>query len=461
MDIVGQKRGLRMQKENIDVSQYLNKPIECECGRTHFAGIKTLEISKGALDKVASIVKEGGFKKPFVISDCNTQAIAGDAVLRQLAAAEIPHSSFVFADSSLSPDEEAVGRLLMHYDPTCDLIIGVGAGTINDVCRFFSYQLGIQYYIVATAPSMDGYASSVAPLIKNNLKTTFECHAPTAIIADLDILAEAPKEMIAAGFGDVVGKYSCLADWKLSSIINDEYYCQRVADLTRRSLERTVELREGIAKGDRDAIEELMKALVLSGVAISYVGNSRPASGCEHHIAHFWEMRMLWEGREPVFHGTKVGIAAGLVSHLYHYLREENVNLEELQQITTPSAEVWAADVERVFSQGAAEIFALEERAGKNDPERHRMRLESIAANWGEIRQALELVPSPDWVTQLLEDVDAPVRPGDVEIDKEVVHDALLYAKEIRDRYTLLQLLWDLDLLKKFAQRLMSNSYYF
>ena len=446
-----------MQNGKLDVVTFLNKPIACECGKTHFAGIRTLEISKGAVEKVAVIVKDGGYKKPFVVSDRNTQAIAGATVLQNLIDAEIPHSSFVFADSKLVPDEAAIGRLLMNYDPTCDLIIGVGAGTINDVCRFLSYQLGMQYYIVATAPSMDGYASSVAPLIKNNLKTTFECQAPTAIIADLDILAEAPREMIAAGFGDVVGKYSCLADWKLSAIINDEYYCSRVADLTRRSLEKTVELRAGIANGDRDAIEELMKALLLSGVAISYVGNSRPASGSEHHIAHFWEMRMLWEGKEPIFHGTKVGIAFMLVSQLYDYLRTTEVNLQALQDVQTPSLETWTAAVERVFSHGAAEIISLEEKAGKNDPERHQKRLESIVTNWGEIRQALELVPTPDCVRQLLESVHAPVYPADVEFEQLLVHDALLYAKEIRNRYTVLQLLWDMGLLQQFARKLVAS----
>ncbi len=449
------KRGLMMNSDKVDLVHYLNNPVECSCGRTHFAGIEFVEIGDEALDKVASIVRNAGYQKPFVIADCNTQKIAGEVVLEKLSKEGIPASSFVFDDPALSPNESALGTLLMNFDPTCDLILGVGSGTINDLSRFFSYQLGMQYFIVATAPSMDGYASSVAPLLKNNLKTTFECHVPKAIVADLDILSKAPVEMIAAGFGDVLGKYTCLADWQLSAIINDEYYCDRVAALTRHSLEKTIGLRKGIASGDKKAIGELMETLILSGVAISYVGNSRPASGSEHHLAHFWEMRLLWGGRSHVLHGTNVGIGTVLILQLYQYLLQENLDPKTFESIQAPLSDTWSADIERVFLEGASEVLALEEKARKNDLELHKDRLAAIAQNWDQILQTLATVPSPAEARALLAEVHAPFEPAHVGIEPQLVSDALLFAKEIRARYTVLQLLWDLNLLRNFAGRIV------
>ena len=318
-----------------------------------------------------------------------------------------------------------------------------------------SHRLSLPYYIVATAPSMDGYASTVAPLIRNNLKTTFECHAPYAIIADLDVVAKAPREMVAAGYGDVLGKYTCLADWKLSAIINGEYYCERVAGLTRQSLERTIELSEGIAQGDAQAIGELMETLILSGIAMSYVGNSRPASGSEHHLAHFWEMRLLWEGRQPVLHGTKVGISTTYILKLYHYLLNEKLNPEYFQGLNPPISENWVTEIRRVFLDATPEILLLEEKEKKNDPILHRERLKSIITHWGEILETLQTVPSPEMAIELLHSVHAPTDPSQVGIESQLVYDAILYAKEIRPRYTILQLLWDLDLLSTFAKRIV------
>lgn len=346
----------------------------------------------------------------------------------------------------------------MNFDPTCDLILGVGSGTINDLSRFFSYQLGLQYFIVATAPSMDGYASSVAPLLKNNLKTTFECHVPKAIIADLDILTKAPTEMIAAGFGDVLGKYTCLADWQLSAVINNEYYCERVASLTRHSLEKTIGLSKGIASGDKQAIGELMETLILSGVAISYVGNSRPASGSEHHLAHFWEMQFLWGGREHTLHGTNVGIGTVLILQLYESLLQENLDPRIFENIEAPLGDTWSADIERVFLDGATEVLALEKKAGKNDPGKHQERLGSIARHWDQIRAILATVPSPAEARSLLADVHASFEPEHAGIESQLVYDALIYAKEIRARYTILQLLWDLNLLQDFARRVVPDA---
>lgn len=440
--------------------ELLDHSFRCDCGRIHNVDIKAVYIESNALAKVPELIRDGGWTKAFVIADGNTYAAAGEKLVEHLTAAGIPYSKVIFADSALVPDEHAIGRIMMRFDPACDVIIGVGAGTINDMSRFTSFRLGVPYMIVATAPSMDGYASTVAPLITNNLKTTYEAVMPKAIIADLDVLTHAPQEMIAAGFGDILGKYTCLVDWKLSSIINGEYYCETVVEMMRTALNRTIALKEGLAQRDKEALQKLMEALVLAGVAMSYVGNSRPASGCEHHMSHFWEMRYLFEGRKPVLHGAKVGMSCRLALKLHDYLRSENLTAEDLLSRSIEfDYSSWKAEMERAYGKGAPEIIELEEQTGKNSFESWNKRLHSTADHWDEIQAIISDMPASEDVAALLTCVKGPAYPHQVGLTAEALWDGVMYAKELRSRYTVLQLLWDINLLQQYADRLVSEEF--
>ena len=173
----------------------------------------------------------------------------------------------------------------------------MGSGVIQDLCKYVSYQAKLPYYIVATAPSMDGYASKGAAMIWDNMKVTYNAHVPEVIIGDVDVLKDAPMEMIQSGYGDILGKYSCLNDWKLSRVVNGEYFCRYVYDLTYEILCKTKDLGPKLLERDAAAIETLMEALVGVGIAMAYVGNSRPASGSEHHLSHFFEVTGIMNGK--------------------------------------------------------------------------------------------------------------------------------------------------------------------
>ena len=194
----------------------------------------------GALNRVLFLLEQDGFQKPFILFDTNTYQAAGEKVLNVLDQKGFPYKTHLLEDLEPVPNETVLGRILMDFDPSCDLVMGIGSGTINDLSRFLSYQSGREYYIVATAPSMDGYASKGAALILDNLKVNFPCHAPRAILADLNVIAAAPQGMIAAGFGDVLGKYTCLVDWKLSSIITESTTVIR-SSRSRKSRWKTID----------------------------------------------------------------------------------------------------------------------------------------------------------------------------------------------------------------------------
>jgi len=321
----------------------------------------------------------------------------------------------------LVPDEKTAGEFLIHVNKEADVIIAVGSGTINDLSKFVSYKLGIPYLIVATAPSMDGFSAVGAPLIVDNLKTTYEVFPPKAIIADIDILKNAPSNMISAGLGDILGKYTCLCDWELSRIINGEYYCQYVVDLVRKSIIKCINSVKGIKNKDDVAITNLTEGLILTGIAMSFVGNSRPASGSEHHLSHFLEMMFLFRGKEAILHGTKVGITTIAIIKLYQMLKSEKINFStSVERVKAFNMKRWEEEIIRIYQKGAPAVLAMEAKGRKNSLQRHRERIQIIQKKWPDIIKTIdELIPDVSFIEEILKEVRAPINPIEVGIDAD------------------------------------------
>ncbi len=311
--------------QNQSITPYLNCSFSCQCGRTHKSLFAHYIFEPGAIGKVPALLEQLGYRKPYLISDTHTYEIAGRQAEEVLREAGIDYTSHVLKspeNSDLAADEHALGSIAMANDKEADIIISVGTGTINDLGRYFSYITGRPFMLIATAPSMDGLVSGVAPLIFHNMKITFPAQEPLALICDPGIMADAPVKMLAAGAADILGKYNCLLDWKLSHIVNDEYYCDTIAGIMRKAVDQTMESTKGLASHNGEAVSVLTEALVLSGIAMDFSENSRPASGAEHHQSHYWEMQFLFDGIPAVLHGTKVGIGTVLMLELYNALAE-------------------------------------------------------------------------------------------------------------------------------------------
>lgn len=444
-----------MELETMTLQDFLGGLPDCACGRPHRADIRRVVLRDGALDLLGESLRAVGAGRVFVLSEQTTDRVAGQRVRQALDAQGVAHTHYRIEQEEVVPDEAVLGGVLMGFDPACDFVLGVGSGVINDVSRFLSFRLGLPFGIVATAPSMDGFASTVAPLITNSLKTTYAAHAPRLILADLDILANAPARLIAAGFADVAGKLNSLTDWRISALVNGEYYCPRVAAVMRLALDRTLDCKDGLASRDKQAVAQLMEALVLAGLAMSFADNSRPASGCEHHLSHYWEMHFLATGRKLVPHGVKVGIGTVVALRLADKLRRETPDWAALERGPVPPMDAaWEAEMVRAFGAAAPEVIALECKVGKNAPERRAQRLAATRAHWPEIVALLSALPSAETVDRLLADVGGARRPSDVDLSPQAVRDGILYAKEVRDRYTIQQLSWDLGLLPRYAEEI-------
>lgn len=442
------------------IEQYIRKSIECKCGRIHKSKVETIVIKENVIEnELIEFLKINRYGKITVVCDKNGFRVAGERVCKALDIATIKYKLHMFQKDSLAPDEYAVGNLVMGLDHDSDIILAVGSGTVNDLCRFVSAIVGKPFCTVGTAPSMDGYISGGSALIYNNLKLTFETHPPKAVFFDPVILANAPNDMIASGVGDLLGKISCLTDWRLSNIVTGEWYCEFIADIVNSAIEKTISVRDGIASGDSNACATLLEALLLSGVCMDYAGNSRPASGCEHHISHFWEMRYLLEGRNAVFHGTKVGIGTVISLKAYRYIAKLNPDFDKIRKIPRESFDEWGKSIQKAFLEASYEIIGLEKRCGKNCISNLDVRLSSIQVNWNDIKELAIGITDSAEVVSLLQQLDAPTKPAEIGVEREMAWQAIMYAKEIRDRYTVLQLLWDLGELENFADSVV-NEYY-
>jgi len=440
--------------EEFKIKDFLKTEFTCNCGREHRVDIDNIVIEKEAIVFLPSLINQYNFKKIFIVADANTYKVAGEITETALQGNGFDLKKYIFEDEEhLIPDEKAIGKLLIQITSDTDLILAIGSGTLNDLSRYLSYKLSIPYFIVVTAPSMDGYASTISSLIVNDLKTAYKAISPKAIIADINIVKNAPMEMITAGLGDMLGKYTCLCDWELGRIINGEYYCETVVNIIRNSIQKCVSSIDGIKNRDNFAIKNLMEGLVLSGIAMSFVGNSRPAAGSEHHLSHFWEMMYLLKGKKAILHGTKVGITTLIITKLYELLVTKTINFNNaIDKVNSFNQKEWVRCIEKTYKTAAPGIIALEEKAQKNSIEKYNKRIQIIKSKWNDIIRIIKkIVPNLREIESILQKVDAPINHLQVGIDNNIVLNSVIFAKEIRNRYTVLQLLWDLGLLEEFA----------
>lgn len=400
----------------------------CVCGNNHFCPIDYIEIGEGALSKLGEICKD--YNSILLVADRNTYLAAGEVAYTVLHTKIEQRIILAGAGELLIPDETALDTIRKAVTDKTDLIVGVGSGVINDLCKEVSFEKNLPYYIIATAPSMDGYASVGSALILGGMKVTLNARPPKAIIADAEVIRQAPMDMIRAGYGDIIGKFSCLADWKLSTLLRGEYFCPAVYDLTLNTAKKVRTLAKKIAERDGEAISALMEALVAVGIAMAYVGNSRPASGCEHHLSHYFEITGILNGDDYFAHGIDVGFSA-----------VKCAEIRELMLNGTPEKrlfdkDVWLSEIKRIYSTSSDGVIALQQKLGwyGNDDS------EVVLSKWNEICDILREVPTAKEFIEMLDEVGLKYSDFEALYGKKKIDDAIIYAKDLKDRYTILWL---------------------
>ncbi len=343
-------------------------------------------------------------KKVLVVTDENTLPISQKIVssLEGSGAHVLPLS---FAEREPVADEKTV-ETARKAGEKADYLLAVGAGTLNDVCKRAGFLLGKPSGVFATAPSMDGFTSGVTPLIEKGFKITRNAQVAKDILIDYSVLKAAPRMMIGAGVGDILAKYCCLTDWRISHVLTGEEYNTEAANLMYEAVKACDESVPALIKGEEKGVEMLMNALLISGYAMVISGNSRPASGAEHHMSHFLEMDFLRRGERIPLHGVKVGLGTAVSLWLYHHLKE------------FPAFE------------GCEEVY-----------------------------EEAEKLPESQYVLQILGSLGCPVRFSELGVSRETVKKMLFEAYKIRDRFTVLTLYCTRGFMERAAEPILDEFY--
>lgn len=429
----------------------INNRVCPSCGKVHSFDIDSVISGSGALDRLPEALGRLGAKNPFILSDVNTFSAAGEKVCAILRKNDIDHSLYTFSDKALEPDEANVGLAVMHFDYSCDAILGVGSGVINDIGKILSKISGRPYIIVATAPSMDGYASASSSMTRAGLKISLSSRAPDIIIGDTDILCEAPLKMMKSGLGDMLAKYISICEWRIAALLIGEYYCEEIASLVRLALRRCVDNAAGLLKRDPVAVEAVFEGLVIGGIAMNYAGLSRPASGVEHYFSHVWDMRGV-EYHTPVdFHGIQCAIGTLLAARIYEKIKKITPDRKKaLDYAASFNFSAYSEELRAFLGRGAEDMIRLEAKDGKYDVERHAKRLDLIIENFDKILAIVnEEVPSSAEIEAILDLIDAPKSLSDIGLDDSILPISFKATKDIRDKYVLSRLAWDLGIIEE------------
>lgn len=418
----------------MNINELLVGRATCECGKAHKCPIDHVIISENAFDSLPEITES--YSNILLVADKNTYAVCGGEVAEKLGA-RLADTLVYNTTEVLVPNEIAIDELKAHVTERTELIIGIGSGVINDLCKHVSFISGLPYYIVATAPSMDGYASKGAALILEGMKVTLNADVPKAIIADVNVLKNAPFDMIQSGYGDIIGKYSCLNDWKLANVVNGEYLCKFVMDATYEAVEETVRLADGLVARDGNAVKALMEALVAVGILMAYVGNSRPASGSEHHMSHYFEIVGIVRGEKYFPHGVDVCYSAIDTAKI----REELLAIDDIEKFATHfDKKKYEENISRIYTDITDEVLSLQNKLGWYDVDR----VSIYKEKWDEIRKVLADCPTSARMLELTEKIGLSYGDFKTLYGEAKIADAHLYAKDLKDRYTVLWMYYDL-----------------
>ena len=415
----------------MDINELL-KGVHCACGRHHTCDIEYVYIEHNAAQRLTEIYRNQ--QNILIVADENTFQAAGASVLAALDNKNIRKRIFS-GKTILVPNEAAIAAVQADLNEI-DMIVGIGSGVIQDLCKYVSFYAQLPYIIVATAPSMDGYASSGAAMITSGMKVTYPAGLPVAIVADTAVLANAPMDMIRAGYGDIIGKFSALNDWKLSQLIHGEYFCQYIYDLTYAQITQTIDLAENILKRDEDSIRTLMEALIMVGILISFAGSSRPASGSEHHLSHFFEITGILTKSDYFPHGIDVAYSTIITA----MIREAILKSRFPDAIYRPSFETYAKKMHALYKTSADGCIALQEKMGRY----RNTTISTYLSKEKEIRNILAEIPTAQQTEAILSRAGFDIREFYALYGKEKITDAVFYAKDLKDRYTVLWLYYDL-----------------
>ncbi len=399
---------------------------DCDCGLHHKTAIQDIQIASGLVHNVGNILRKNDFpSKLLLVADKNTLK-AADGIVESLKDFDVSFKIYDNLRVAKMEHVTEIENLILNQDIA---VLSVGTGSINDPCRLAAARCNKKLCIFASAPSMDGFASYSSPIVANGFKSSYPAKSPEVIIGDTKILANAPKELKSAGFGDMIAKYIGLVDWEISHLLTGEVYCEKVAQLTRNAVDELMNMAHKVTLNDEYTAGKIFEALLKTGIAMSFMQTPRPASGAEHIIAHLIECIELQDGIVPNLHGDDVGVCT--LETLKYYNK-----LAQLPYVTTQYECVNWDEIYDFYGPLQDEIKKL------NHPDNiiDAVSPKKIEELWGEIAKIIKKVPSYSECKTAMEKAGCKTTVKDIKKNQKLFDDCVKYSPYMRRRLTLLRL---------------------
>ncbi len=430
---------------------------------------RDLAIGPGALDALGA--RFGAMfpgAHPVLVADADTFAAAGERAAASLIAAGLTPRRLVL-DPRAGDDhlvcEDGINRALATIlsAEASGVAVAVGAGTVNDIAKDASHQLGRDYVAVPTAASMNGYTSTIAAVLVAGVKRTLPSRQPRLIVADLDVLEAAPRHLNLAGFGDLLSKPVSQGDWLLSHMVRGVPYDEAPNAIIDALFAELLDEAPAIGRGDRAGLGILMEAILVSGYSMALAGSSAPASGGEHLVSHYWDMEQLTAGAPLLgLHGTQVGVATRASALLFERLLA--LDPDEIDPMECarrrPGPQIHADLSPHHPRLDAATVREIEAQLAKKQRYGQALAAELalVKANWEDIRARIgRSFIGAARIEKALSEAGCVRRASALGCDRERFVHTLRVCRQMRDRYVALDLMDDLGLLDAWSEEVVAE----
>ena len=407
----------------IDCSKYAGK---CACGREHTMETRAAVIEPGCLFEFEKYMAQFGVTgKRCALYGENSYAATADRHPRA-------EQQIVLDPTGLHANEISTAEVLAKLEGDVEVIVAVGSGTIHDIARFCAHERGIRFVSCPTGASVDGFCSTVAAMTWYGFKKTLPAVAPEIVLADTEIIKNAPMELVRSGVGDIMAKYTALADWKMAHVLTNELLCEKIYSIMQDAADTVMQSVPGIVRGEESAYADVTYALIMSGIAMQMMGNSRPASGAEHHISHMIEMEPeAFPVKFPAMHGEKTGVGSLIAVREYKRLAK----IEDITPYITDYAPIPEEHFRKFFGERLADSLIKE---NENDC-LAKVSREKLSASWGELRHIIDELPTEEYLYGLLEMLDAKRDLASIGVEESELSVLLKNSPLVRNRLTLMR----------------------
>ena len=425
---------------------------------------KALIIGRGTVSRTAEMFNAlFPGQKAIIVADENTWEVAGKEVQKSLDDCGIEsYDPFVFKSKDFYAEWQHIESLEQHMQGVDAIAVAVGSGVINDSVKYVSHLIGRRYMCVGTAASMDGFTAYGASITKDGNKQTFDCPAPLGFILDSDIAADAPKELAASGYADLIAKIPAGADWMIADVVGSEKIDSFAWDLVQDGLKESLSDPAAVFAGDVDKTQALADGLLMSGFAMQAIQSSRPASGTEHQYSHCWDMEDLCFDGKHVSHGFKVGIGTLVSTAELEFLLEKGMDNVDIDACV----EAWKAwdemekEIREVMAGKPGHIARalVEVKAKYVDKDGLRQQLEALKAAWPELSEKIrkQIIPF-EQVRENLRLVGAPYEPEMIGVTRERLRKTVSYIPYMRSRFTNIDIIYRLGWMDEFVDRMFGK----